>query len=278
MPKTEVCLSPTYEQLPAGYSPLALSSTTYASDSASETTSRGCSQTRSSKDTTERRYMQRTYKCDLCKMQFSQKSNMLRHRMGHGGIKPHECRYCSKRFFRKDQMEEHLMVHIKKGENFVCPVANCNLRFGQHSALRLHLDAHSISSTTPALCKICYQTFVKSKRLLLHYQTKHNDSDSVPNAEPIPSAPAEDVRVTESYSPATEGFSPSLEALSPNVQNEQTSSECSAEEWHEVPSAASALLVPVSFLSICVIIFLSAPFFEHQAFSTTLHFSDTLFN
>ena len=116
------------------------------------------------------------YQCDICQMQFSQKANMHRHRMRHSGVKPYECRYCFKKFFRKDQMQEHSMTHIKTGDDFDCPVADCNRQFSQHSALRSHLEEqHVISQTQQASCKRCSLLFANSRRLLLHYQTKHDD-------------------------------------------------------------------------------------------------------
>lgn len=114
-------------------------------------------------------------------MQFSQKANMHRHRMRHSGVKPYECRYCFKKFFRKDQMQEHSMTHIKTGDDFDCPVADCNRQFSQHSALRIHLDEHHvISATQQASCKRCSLLFANSRRLLLHYQTKHDDVSESP--------------------------------------------------------------------------------------------------
>ncbi|GMT07763.1 hypothetical protein PENTCL1PPCAC_29937 [Pristionchus entomophagus] len=125
------------------------------------------------------RHQGQMYQCDICQMQFSQKANMHRHRMRHSGVKPYECRYCKKRFFRKDQMQEHSMTHIKTGADFDCPVAGCPLQFGQHSVLRAHLDeAHQITSGTPASCKRCSLLFSNSRRLLLHYQTKHDEGDT----------------------------------------------------------------------------------------------------
>ena len=111
-------------------------------------------------------------------MQFSQKANMHRHRMRHSGVKPYECRFCFKKFFRKDQMQEHSMTHIKTGDDFDCPVAGCIRQFSQHSALRSHLEEHHvISATQQASCKRCSLLFSNSRRLLLHYQTKHDEAD-----------------------------------------------------------------------------------------------------
>ncbi|CAI4224867.1 unnamed protein product [Auanema sp. JU1783] len=130
------------------------------------------------------RHQGQMYMCDICMMQFSQKANMHRHRMRHSGVKPYECRFCKKRFFRKDQMQEHSMTHIKTGVDFDCPVALCNQLFSQHSLLRAHLEeSHNVSPATPASCKRCSLLFANSRRLLLHYQTRH-DSDSPENRLP----------------------------------------------------------------------------------------------
>lgn len=59
-------------------------------------------------------------------------------------------------------MQEHSMTHIKTGEDFDCPVANCEARFRQHSSLRSHLDEqHTITANEHAACKRCAMTFGK---------------------------------------------------------------------------------------------------------------------
>lgn len=122
------------------------------------------------------RHQGQMYQCDICHMQFSQKANMHRHRMRHTGVKPYPCKYCDKKFFRKDQMQEHSMTHIKTGVDFDCPVTGCDVVCSQHSMLRTHLDdVHQISSFKSASCKRCTLIFTNSRRLLLHYQTKHED-------------------------------------------------------------------------------------------------------
>ncbi|KHN85068.1 Ikaros DNA-binding protein [Toxocara canis] len=135
------------------------------------------------------RHQGQMYQCDICHMQFSQKANMHRHRMRHSGVKPYQCRYCLKKFFRKDQMQEHSMTHIKTGADFDCPVALCEQQFSQHAGLRTHLDeAHTIAPSSPASCKRCSLLFANSRRLLLHYQTKHDEGDT--SGVVVPSASA----------------------------------------------------------------------------------------
>uniref|UniRef100_A0AC35U453 C2H2-type domain-containing protein n=1 Tax=Rhabditophanes sp. KR3021 TaxID=114890 RepID=A0AC35U453_9BILA len=122
------------------------------------------------------RHQGQMYQCDICHMQFSQKANMHRHRMRHSGVRPYPCKYCDKKFFRKDQMQEHSMTHIKTGVDFDCPVTGCAAVCSQHSMLRSHLeDVHQISSFNSSSCKKCSLVFTNARRLLLHYQTKHED-------------------------------------------------------------------------------------------------------
>uniref|UniRef100_A0A915PEC9 C2H2-type domain-containing protein n=1 Tax=Meloidogyne floridensis TaxID=298350 RepID=A0A915PEC9_9BILA len=131
------------------------------------------------------------YICDLCGMAFSQKANMHRHRGTHSGIKPFECRFCQKKFFRKDQMQEHSMTHIKTGNDFDCPVSGCSFKFSQHNLLKQHLDQkHAISPSLQGQCKLCNLQFSNARRLLMHYQTKHeeyasNDSPVLEGQSPV---------------------------------------------------------------------------------------------
>ncbi|OZC09976.1 zinc finger, C2H2 type [Onchocerca flexuosa] len=147
------------------------------------------------------RHQGQMYQCDICHMQFSQKANMHRHRMRHTGVKPYQCRYCLKKFFRKDQMQEHSMTHIKTGADFDCPVALCDKQFSQHASLRTHLDeAHAIAPSTPASCKRCSLLFANSRRLLLHYQTKHDEGDTSSIIVTSPVKPKSENSIKDIYS------------------------------------------------------------------------------
>ncbi|CAK5073686.1 unnamed protein product [Meloidogyne enterolobii] len=113
------------------------------------------------------------YICDLCGMAFSQKANMHRHRGTHSG------------------MQEHSMTHIKTGNDFDCPVSGCSFKFSQHNLLKQHLDQkHAISPSLQGQCKLCNLQFSNARRLLMHYQTKHeeyasNDSPVLEGQSPV---------------------------------------------------------------------------------------------
>ncbi|KAM3173368.1 hypothetical protein ACTXT7_012641 [Hymenolepis weldensis] len=54
------------------------------------------------------------YKCHLCKMPFTQRSNLQRHALKHVDFKPFECNLCERAYYRKD----HLMRHMQKAHPF----------------------------------------------------------------------------------------------------------------------------------------------------------------
>uniref|UniRef100_A0A915E329 C2H2-type domain-containing protein n=1 Tax=Ditylenchus dipsaci TaxID=166011 RepID=A0A915E329_9BILA len=183
------------------------------------------------------RHQGQMYQCDICQMQFSQKANMHRHRMRHTGVKPYKCRFCQKNFFRKDQMQEHSMTHIKTGEDFDCPVAQCPRQFHQHSSLRQHLDdEHIISATQQASCKRCALLFSNSRRLLLHYQTKHDDLAGVESSPQKRPSSHESLMSTEVASP----LSPEqLDMVSTALKLISNGSECDS-----MPLEDSKLVAP----------------------------------
>ncbi|KAL7075638.1 hypothetical protein ACQ4LE_005007, partial [Meloidogyne hapla] len=82
-------------------------------------------------------------------------------------------------------MQEHSMTHIKTGNDFDCPVSGCLFKFSQHNLLKQHLDQkHAISPSLQGQCKLCNLQFSNARRLLMHYQTKHEEYAS--SDSPVP--------------------------------------------------------------------------------------------
>lgn len=115
-------------------------------------------------------------KCEYCDMQFTKRNNYSRHVNSHTQEKQFNCRFCKKLYLRKDQWKNHLMSHMKAGSGFDCPVNKCDKQFELHNDLREHLENnHCITQDSPAECKLCQKTIEKSERLLVHYQTEHEE-------------------------------------------------------------------------------------------------------
>ncbi|CAL8080574.1 unnamed protein product [Calicophoron daubneyi] len=72
-----------------------------------------------------------TYRCHICKAQFTQRSNLQRHALKHVGFKPFECRVCSKAYYRKD----HLMRHMEMGHPGFIPRENITVHLTSSESL-----------------------------------------------------------------------------------------------------------------------------------------------
>lgn len=72
-----------------------------------------------------------TYRCHICKAQFTQRSNLQRHALKHVGFKPFECRVCSKAYYRKD----HLMRHMEMGHPGYTPRENITVHLTSSESL-----------------------------------------------------------------------------------------------------------------------------------------------
>ena len=52
--------------------------------------------------------------CELCKIEFTLKHNLTRHKISSHSLKTFECNYCDKKFNRKDKVTEHEKIHEDK--------------------------------------------------------------------------------------------------------------------------------------------------------------------
>ncbi|CAH8855453.1 unnamed protein product [Trichobilharzia szidati] len=95
-----------------------------------------------------------TYRCHICRAQFTQRSNLQRHALKHVGFKPFECRVCSKAYYRKD----HLMRHMEMGHPGYTPRDNITVHLTSSESLDFlnrsttsGPETHSIVDSTQSL-------------------------------------------------------------------------------------------------------------------------------
>ncbi|CAL2031793.1 unnamed protein product [Caenorhabditis brenneri] len=126
-------------------------------------------------------------KCEHCDLKFTKRNNYSRHMNSHTLEKQFICRFCPKFYLRKDQWRNHLMSHMKTGFGFDCPVNKCVEHFVRHGDLCEHLEtSHVITQDSPAECKICLKVLEKPERLLVHYQTEHEEiAPKMKSLEPV---------------------------------------------------------------------------------------------
>ena len=56
----------------------------------------------------------RRYKCDACKRNLSQLSNLITHQRIHTGERPYVCEICQDRFIQLSSLNSHRRTHIKE--------------------------------------------------------------------------------------------------------------------------------------------------------------------
>ncbi|XP_053670980.1 zinc finger protein OZF-like [Anopheles nili] len=94
------------------------------------------------------------FSCSECKKEFSTKTNLYRHQISHGGVKPFKCNICNKGFTQSGSLKTHMFTHFNI-KPFVCNV--CGQRFTQNKSVKLHLRRHT--GERPFICGICNATF-----------------------------------------------------------------------------------------------------------------------
>ena len=91
--------------------------------------------------------------CDICGKHFSQKANLLKHKLIHANKKPFECKTCGKAFRQKANLQRHEQIHDKERKTVNCQ--NCQKTFRCPWSLKQHMKIYA--------CKPNSETKVKSK-------------------------------------------------------------------------------------------------------------------
>lgn len=83
----------------------------------------------------------REHQCTYCKLLFSRKYYLDRHKRNHTGEKPFQCDHddCNKKFSRPDYLIKHKLTHTKE-KSFECDV--CSKKFGLNETLARHKRIH----------------------------------------------------------------------------------------------------------------------------------------
>lgn len=108
--------------------------------------------------------------CDICGRPFSQKANLLKHKLIHANKKPFSCKICNKAFRQKANLQRHELIHDKDRKTVNC--TECNKSFRCAWSLKQHMKNHN-SSGGAFGCSICGKTFKGKDRLMQHFSI-HN--------------------------------------------------------------------------------------------------------
>lgn len=112
----------------------------------------------------------KTYKCEMCAIQFNYKVSHVNHMRKHSGEQPYQCYMCGLSFRLAGKLTEHIKVkHPTK--MFACP--HCPKEFRSNYILNNHIETHSSERTFG--CDQCSKLF-KSKRTLRQHKLTHAES------------------------------------------------------------------------------------------------------
>ncbi|XP_064468023.1 zinc finger protein 235-like isoform X5 [Ornithodoros turicata] len=108
----------------------------------------------------------KTYKCDLCAVEFSHSGLLQHHKRTHAGEKPYKCDVCPAEFGQKRHLQDHKRTHT--GEKpYKCDV--CPAEFSQKGHLHYHKRTHT--GEKPFKCDVCSAKFSQSGNLQFHKRT-----------------------------------------------------------------------------------------------------------
>ncbi|EAT38967.1 AAEL009187-PA [Aedes aegypti] len=112
----------------------------------------------------------KTAKCDLCGLEFKNKTCLKRHLKSHSDVRTYQCPFCEKAFKTNMHLHRHKeTIHMKI--RFKC--THCDASYGRKDKLRMHIErAHNIQMYF--LCNICLKSFATEEQRLEHMSHHEN--------------------------------------------------------------------------------------------------------
>ena len=116
----------------------------------------------------------KTFSCEICKLKFTLKKNLVVHMKLHDSTSGHVCQMCGKSCQDQRSLASHLAGHSGE-KNFQCTNSGCTKKYQNQSGLRKHLKVcgKSLEERQIYSCSQCPQKCVSKDVLKQHICTVH---------------------------------------------------------------------------------------------------------
>jgi len=103
------------------------------------------------------------FPCDACDLQFGDKTQLILHKQCHTADRLFSCDTCDRKFIQLGHLTDHMRTHT--GERvFTCYI--CSKQFVKSNDLKRHVRKHT--GERPYSCELCDKQFVTSCKLKAH--------------------------------------------------------------------------------------------------------------
>ena len=113
-----------------------------------------------------------TYKCNICNVEFLQRSKLDKHNWKHFGIRPYSCRLCDFKSRYSKSISKHMLVKHTFLTKLRC--SRCFKKFYDEKLLKEHEVSHLIRQ-----CPICPHKTSSWRQLTKHFKEIHQKDDEV---------------------------------------------------------------------------------------------------
>ena len=167
---------------------------------------------------------EKPFQCEVegCGWAFRTSSKLRRHERSHFDQRQSVCGVCNKAYRRPEHLKEHMNA-VHNDVRFVCPFADCSVKFTARSSLYIHMKKHESGDKGHLRCVIesCNLKFSDSNILSNHVTQNHGKEMAGVNLQPDPPAAAEEAGDEDAAAAAELDFIALLSSVGDDIEDKQ---------------------------------------------------------